>query len=250
MLFGMVDMGFFLRNTIQSLTLTHIYIHSPLWMHAHPTHEHLRETESKKLIWRVSILMTPHSRLAIDENIATHWKNILHLRDTKVSNLQFKLWWAGVSLPSKPSNHRLVLVVDLVTSSCFADNTRISTRWFPLRLARYDHLQLHRPTLFAAFLCGTMICFPKHCCFQTHQTSSTSTQCLRDSTSIYFFLYVILWTITILYYQNYMAVSVWISSIDVWSRITERVGADCNLVSSSISYVLLLAYQACRLVCL
>jgi hypothetical protein len=36
-----------------------------------------------------------HRRLAIDGNVAFHWKNIPPLWDTHMSNLGFELWWAG-----------------------------------------------------------------------------------------------------------------------------------------------------------
>jgi hypothetical protein len=73
-------------------------IHSPLWRtHAHPTPMSTFERLSRQIgswDWR-----SHHWRLAIDGNVASHWKNILPLWDTQMSNLRFELWWARGTNP-------------------------------------------------------------------------------------------------------------------------------------------------------
>jgi hypothetical protein len=72
---------------------TRAYTHPYERTHAHPTPMSTSERLSRQIEswdWR-----SHHGRLAIDGNVASHWKNIPPLRDTQMSNLGFELWWAG-----------------------------------------------------------------------------------------------------------------------------------------------------------
>jgi hypothetical protein len=72
---------------------TRAYTHPYERTHAHPTPMSTSERLSRQIRswdWR-----SHHGRLAIDGNVASHWKNIPPLWDTQMSNLGFELWWAG-----------------------------------------------------------------------------------------------------------------------------------------------------------
>jgi hypothetical protein len=76
---------FFVANHIQTYMLTSTYIYSHLWTHTPYPYEHFREIEFMKLGLMV---------FEIDEVKGYRVKNIPSLRDTKVSNLCFELWWS------------------------------------------------------------------------------------------------------------------------------------------------------------
>jgi hypothetical protein len=82
---------FFLRNTVQLKTLIHTRV--PIWTHTRTSYpyEHLQETVLKNWSVRIWDWRNHHKRLERRlplENIPALW-------DIKVSNLRFKLCWAG-----------------------------------------------------------------------------------------------------------------------------------------------------------
>jgi hypothetical protein len=68
---------------------THPYEHT----HVHPTPMSTSERLNRRIgSWD---WWSHHRRLAIDGNVASHWKDIPPLWDIAMSNLRFELWWAG-----------------------------------------------------------------------------------------------------------------------------------------------------------
>jgi hypothetical protein len=96
---------------------TRAYTHPYERTHAHPTPMSTSGRLSRQIgswDWR-----SHHGRLAIDGNVASHWKNIPPLWDTQMSNLGFELWWAGGTttlLTTQPQ-------VGSHLSSCFTHRT-------------------------------------------------------------------------------------------------------------------------------
>ena len=85
---------FFLRNTVQTQTLTYTCTHSPLWTHTRTPYpyEHLRETEPAGRVLRLT--KSPQAPRCRRER-RLPLKNIPPKWETPVPNLGFELWWAG-----------------------------------------------------------------------------------------------------------------------------------------------------------